>query len=101
VLYKDRDPGGLFVETEAPFHRITELTGCGARQNPAFIVVELPLEHPGLPEALRIIQEETGRIPTPNTTIRRRQYAERKYFSARITRQYEEKDLRVVPYLGV
>jgi hypothetical protein len=93
--------GGLILKTAAPFRRIGEVTGCGPRQNPAFIVVEVPLGHPGLPEALRIIKEETGLIPSPNTRIPRREWSAPRYFAARIFREYGEKDLRDLPFLFV
>jgi len=96
-----KDQGGLFVKTETPFRRIAEVTGCGPRKNPAFAVIEVPLEHPGLPEALRIIREETGLIPSPNSMIPRREWSAPRYFSASIWREYEEKDLRDLPYVHV
>lgn len=101
ALYpRPREADGIFVGDEALFHRIMELTGCTPRRNPAFIIVELPLQHRGLPEALRIIRDQTGRVPIPHR-IPRGTGEPARYFYVRVFREYEEKDVRHLPYVVV
>lgn len=78
-----------------------ELTGRSPCQNPAFVNLDnIPLQHPNLPEVLRIIKAETGRIPIPHR-IMRRNGEHTKYFFVRVIRKYEERDVRDLPYVGV
>jgi hypothetical protein len=100
ALYKGRDPAGLFVETENTFRQIMELSGKSPTRNAAFLSLDIPLDHPNLPEVLRIIKEETRRIPIPHH-IPYHSADRKRYFSLKVVRQYEEKDLRNLPYVNV
>ena len=100
-LCRAGEQGGLFVKTETAFRRIMELTGKSPMRNPAFVILEgLPLNHPKLPEVLRIIKEETGRIPIPHRIMRHNGEAA-KYFYLRVIRKHEEKDVRDLRFVGV
>lgn len=88
---------GLVINTKALFCRIAQLSGCVTRGNPAYLTVEVPLDHPGLPETLRLIKDETGRIPCPHG-IMRNSSESTKFFNVSVIREYEEKDSRHLPF---
>lgn len=95
-----RCTGMVSLRQAAVFRKIIELTGQSPRQNPAFLILNIPVEHPKLPEVLRIIRDETGRIPIPHR-IMRHNGENMKYFYVRVFREYEERDVRDLPYVVV
>jgi hypothetical protein len=90
----------ISLRKESVFREIIRLTGQSPRQNPAFLVLNIPMENPRLPTVLRVIRDETGRVPIPHR-IMRRTGENAKYFYLWIAREYEEKDVRDLPYVRV
>ena len=92
--------GMVTLPHSSAFRRIIELTGQSPRQNPAFLVLNIGIDDPILPAVLQTIKDETGRIPIPHR-IMRRNGENSNYFYVRVFREYDEKDVRDLPYVVV
>lgn len=95
-----RCQGMVTLQDVSAFKRIVELANQPPRQNPAFLILNLAIDDPTLVPVLRIIKDETGRIPIPHR-IMRHNGEHLRYFYVRVFREYDEKDVRELPYVVV